>query len=116
MLHYRLAPEAGPFFRQTLETLMAPWPAFQVMAAHMAWEVRPAGVHKGTAVAAIMALPAFAGRLPVFLGDDVTDEDGMVIARRMGGAGLFVPIVFGNAAGVRDWLGRCVGGWAPFLA
>ena len=46
----------------------------------------------------------FAGRLPVFLGDDVTDEDGIKAAAAMGGAGLWVPRVFGDAAGVRAWL------------
>jgi trehalose 6-phosphate phosphatase len=65
-------------------------------------------------VLAVMALPAFAGRLPVFIGDDVTDEDGMRPARAMGGAGLFVPDVFGDAAGVRDWLARCGKDWAAF--
>ncbi len=114
VLHYRLAPAAGPVFRTALEGLMAPHAGFQIMAAHMAWEVRPGGMDKGSAVAAIMALPHFAGRLPVFIGDDVTDEDGMAVARSMGGAGLLVPEVFGDAAGVRDWLARCVDDWAPF--
>ena len=82
----------------------------------MAWEIRPRGADKGSAVQAIMALPAFAGRLPVFIGDDVTDEDGMRPARAMGGAGLFVPSVFGDAASVRAWLARSTEGWAPFAA
>ena len=80
---------------------------FQLLAAHMAWEVRPRGVDKGRAVAALMARPPFAGRRPVFIGDDTTDLDGMAAARRLGGAGLFVPEAFGSAAGVRDWLRRC---------
>jgi len=44
----------------------------------------------------------------------VTDQDGMRPARALGGAGLFVPEVFGDAAGVRAWLSRCRDGWAPF--
>ena len=77
----------------------------------MAWEMRPRGADKGSAVAAVMALPAFGNRLPVFIGDDVTDEDGMRVARATGGAGLFVPRVFGSPGAVRDWLDRCRGGW-----
>jgi trehalose 6-phosphate phosphatase len=115
VLHFRQVPEAGPPLHAALSDLLAPHAtAFQLLAAHMAWEIRPLGVDKGSAVLAVMALPAFAGRLPVFIGDDVTDEDGMRPARAMGGAGLFVPDVFGDAAGVRSWLARCTAGWAAF--
>ena len=70
----------------------------------MAWEIRPAGVDKGTAVEALMAEPPFAGRLPVFVGDDVTDLDGIAAANRLGGLGLMVPDAFIDPAGVRRWL------------
>jgi trehalose 6-phosphate phosphatase len=103
--HYRLAPAAGEELRDRLAALIAPRAAeFLLLRAHMAWEVRPAGTDKGTAVRAIMALPDFTGRLPIFIGDDVTDRDGMAAAEALGGAGLFVPDMFGNAAGVRAWL------------
>ncbi len=115
VLHFRQAPEAGPALHEALTALLTPHAAaFQLLAAHMAWEIRPRGADKGSAVLAVMALPAFAGRLPVFIGDDVTDEDGMRPARAMGGAGLFVPDVFGDAAGVRGWLAACGEDWAPF--
>jgi len=71
-------------------------------------------VDKGTAITEVMALPAYAGRLPVFIGDDVTDEDGMVVARAMGGVGLFVPDVFGSPDAVRAWLARTVDDWGTF--
>lgn len=113
--HYRLAPEAGDGLHDQLAALIAPRAGeFLLLRAHMAWEVRPAGTDKGTAARAIMALPDFAGRLPIFIGDDVTDRDGMVAAEALGGAGLFVPDVFGNAAGVRAWLaGAATGGAWP---
>ena len=113
VLHFRRTPEAGPVLHAALGQLMAPVAEqFQVLAANMAWEVRPHGADKGSAVQAVMALPGFAGRRPVFIGDDVTDEDGMAVARQMGGAGLFVPAVFGSPAAVRDWLDRSRGDWA----
>ena len=107
VLHYRLAPEMGVPLRTALDGMLAPYPALQLIPAHMAWEIRPRGVDKGSAVQALMARSPFAGRIPVFIGDDVTDEDGMRAARLFGGAGLFVPNVFGSAPGVRDWLRRC---------
>ena len=114
VVHYRQAPASGPAAGAHLAALVDTRPAdFQLVAAHMAWEVRPRGADKGVAVAAVMALPGFAGRLPIFIGDDVTDQDGMAAARRLGGAGLFVPDVFGAPAGVRDWLARSRTEWVP---
>ncbi len=104
VLHFRAAPAHGPALRQALSALVQDTPGFAVMQAHMAWEVKPLGADKGTAVAALMQEAPFASRLPVFIGDDVTDEDGMAAARRMGGAGLRVDDTFSSAQAVRDWL------------
>jgi trehalose 6-phosphate phosphatase len=104
VLHYRRVPEAGPVFEEALRATLEGWADHRLIAAHMAWEVKPTGIDKGTAVAAIMARAPFLGRVPVFIGDDVTDEDGMRVARAMGGQGLRVQEVFGDAAGVRQWL------------
>jgi trehalose 6-phosphate phosphatase len=41
-------------------------------------------------VQALLALPPFAGRPPVFIGDDVTDEDGIRAAQAAGGFGVRV--------------------------
>jgi trehalose 6-phosphate phosphatase len=106
VLHYRAAPEHGPALGRALQALVAGMPGFAVMPAHMAWEVKPLGADKGTAVVALMRDPPFAGRLPIFIGDDVTDEDGMAAARLLGGAGLRVQDAFGTAQGVRNWLAR----------
>jgi trehalose 6-phosphate phosphatase len=104
VLHYRLAPEAGPLFKAALDDMLAGSAHHFVGASHMAWEVKPAGIDKGRAVDALMAMAPFAGRVPVFIGDDVTDEDGMRAARSHGGLGLRVQAHFADAAGVRRWL------------
>ena len=105
VLHFRAAPDAGHALHEGLQTLLAEHPGrYDLMSAKMAWEVRPAGIDKGSAVRALMRHPPFTGRTPIFIGDDVTDEDGMQAARALGGFGLFVPDVFGNPAGVRAWI------------
>ncbi|HEX4367470.1 MAG TPA: trehalose-phosphatase [Rhodopila sp.] len=112
-LHYRQAPEAGDVFRTALTEMIGGSTGFQLLPAHMLWEVRPTGADKGSAVEALMRHAPFAGRLPVFIGDDVTDEDGMRACRKLGGAGYRVDEVFGDPAGVRAWLHRSakLGDW-----
>jgi trehalose 6-phosphate phosphatase len=111
VLHYRAAPEAGPPLKTGLAKLLAESQgAFELMGAKMAWEVRPAGVDKATAVRALMGRPPFAGRLPVYIGDDVTDEDGIREARALGGSGYRIPGVFVDAAAVRRWIAKLAAG------
>jgi trehalose 6-phosphate phosphatase len=114
-LHYRQAPEAKDIFHRALQALVATTPGFDLLPAHALWEIRPQGIDKGAAVAALMQHAPFAGRQPVFVGDDVTDEDGMREARRLGGAGYRVDAVFHDPDGVRGWLRRSAerGDWDP---
>ena len=51
----------------------------------MVAEVKPAGCHKGKAIEALMATPPFAGRAPLFMGDDLTDEHGFATVNDLGG-------------------------------
>lgn len=105
-LHYRAVPLAQTALRDGLTALLAGAGDFELLPGNMIWEVRPRGANKGTAVVALMERPPFRGRLPVFIGDDVTDEDGIAAAQALGGAGLRVQDLFVDAAGVRAWLGQ----------
>jgi trehalose 6-phosphate phosphatase len=111
VLHYRAVPDMAEVFRLAMQTLLADRPTdFVLLAAKMAWEIRPLGVDKGHAVAALMASSPFAGRRPVYVGDDVTDHDGIAAAERLGGVGFLVGRDFSDAAAVRRWLVSLVGG------
>ncbi len=53
-------------------------------------EFVPEGAHKGLAVERMMRHPPFAGRVPVFVGDDLTDESGFDAAHTHGGWSVLV--------------------------
>ena len=108
MLHFRRAPTAGPALEAAATAILSAHPDFMLMAANMAWEVKPRAADKGEAVRALMAQAPFAGRVPVYIGDDVTDEDGMRAARALGGLGLRMQEAFGTPAAVRGWLAASV--------
>ena len=107
VLHYRLAPAAGPALHVAAQAIIASEShRFTILPAHMAWEIKPRGADKATAVEALMQAAPFVGRVPVYVGDDTTDEDGMRAARGFGGLGLRVQEVFETPDGVRSWLAQ----------
>ena len=107
-LHYRLAPHRSGAVRKLAMSLVRAAPnRFELLTAKQAFEVRPKGITKARAVEVLMEQHPFRGRLPVFVGDDVTDEDGIETAHQLGGLGLNVDSAFGGQPrAVRDWLKR----------
>ena len=89
--HYRLAPA----YDRTLEGIMRAFaeeagPDWTLQPGKMVFEIRPARADKGDAVAAYLAQPAFADRLPITIGDDLTDESMFALANDRGGHSIRV--------------------------
>ena len=113
-LHYRLAPQLEQAALDAVREVSAPLgSAVQVQGGKMVWEIKPAGADKGTAIEEFMREPPFAGRTPVFLGDDVTDEHGFQVINRLGGHSIKVGagdsaarFRLSSPAAARDWLRR----------
>ncbi|CAA6603729.1 trehalose-6-phosphate phosphatase, biosynthetic [Rhodospirillaceae bacterium LM-1] len=53
-------------------------------------EILPQGVGKGAAISHFLEHPPFKNRLPVFVGDDVTDEEGFLEVNKRGGISIHV--------------------------
>src|SRR5690606_20574136 len=53
-------------------------------------EIRPAGPDKGRALTVLMDSPPFAGRIPIAVGDDHTDEHAFAAVEAFGGYGVIV--------------------------
>ena len=90
-LHYRLVPALEERVRAEMQGLAAALgPAVQLLEGKMVFELKSTGVDKGVAIAQFMSEAPFRGRLPVFAGDDVTDEYGFAEVNRMGGCSVKV--------------------------
>ena len=118
-LHYRLAAERGPALHEAITAIcddMMPPGSVAVLPGKFVFEVKPAGVNKALAVAELMAYPPFAGRHPIFIGDDTTDEPVFGVIPQFDGLGFsvgrIVPGVNGHferPESVRSWLARIAG-------
>lgn len=89
-VHYRAVPELEDEVKDEMARLLADLPALHTIEGKMVVEAKGRGFDKGSSVTAFMEAPPFKGRTPVFIGDDVTDEDGMKAAARLGGFGIKV--------------------------
>ncbi|MES3012364.1 MAG: trehalose-phosphatase [Pseudomonadota bacterium] len=93
-LHYRARPELEGECRDALFAALAALPdasaVWEWLHGHCVFELKQRSVSKGLAVRALLAQAPFAGRQPVFVGDDVTDEDGIAAVQAAGGYGIRV--------------------------
>lgn len=87
-LHFRQAPELETAVRQAMQEAVDANEHFTLVPGKMVFEARPRGVSKGDALRAFMLEEPFIGRTPIFIGDDVTDEDGFIAAQELGGVGI----------------------------
>ena len=88
-LHFRRAPQWGHDAGE-LANILAGRLGLTVQPGKMLYELRPGGADKGSAVHALMARAPMSGGTPIFIGDDVTDEEGFAAAAKLGGAGILV--------------------------
>ncbi|MFY3383750.1 trehalose-phosphatase [Paracidovorax sp. MALMAid1276] len=89
-LHYRLAPHLEDLCHEALLLAIQHLDGVELLRGKCVFEVKPRGIHKGQAIIDFMTQPPFAGRTPVFVGDDITDEAGFAAVHSLGGFGIKV--------------------------
>ena len=90
-LHYRRAAGAEGPAREVMEEIRTSLgDAYRVQEGKMVLELKPHRPNKRTVVEDFMEETPFRGRVPVFIGDDITDEEGFAAAQSSGGAGIVV--------------------------
>jgi trehalose 6-phosphate phosphatase len=89
-LHYRQAPELEAKCLAAMQSAVDASPGLTLLRGKMVVEAKPGGATKGAAIESFMAEPPFAGRTPLFVGDDITDEVGFATVQRLQGLGVKV--------------------------
>jgi trehalose 6-phosphate phosphatase len=116
-LHYRLAPHAEKAIYEAVSLIRADLPnaPIEVLPGKSVCEIKHSGFNKASGVLELMTHPPFKGRLPIFIGDDVTDESVFAIMPDLGGLAFSVGRRAQGVAGhfdapadVRAWLAGLV--------
>lgn len=90
-MHFRRAPHLWSSVCERMAALASRLgPEFVLQPGRCVFEIRPAAWTKATAIERFMEQPPFHGRVPIFLGDDVTDEDGFTWVNDKGGVSVRV--------------------------
>jgi trehalose 6-phosphate phosphatase len=112
-LHYRLAPQKE---RAVRDAALKIWEeldtaSIEILPGKLVVEIKQTGTTKATAVRELMGVAPFAGRRPIFIGDDVTDLSVFEIMPELDGIGVSVgrtvpgiKACFERPTDVRHWL------------
>ena len=111
-LHYRRSLGLASYAHRLVRALVTGLGhSYCVQSGKRVVEIRPTGRDKGTAIEEFMMEQPFRGRMPLFLGDDMTDEYGFAMVNRLGGYSVKVGTGptrahwrLRDVAAVRTWL------------
>ena len=111
-LHYRRAPHLQYEIENIVKSAIQNLDDDLVLVpGNMVLEIRSGRRDKGVAITEFMGEKPFSGRIPVFIGDDVTDEDGFARVNILDGYSIKVGMGstaarwrLPNVSSVHDWL------------
>jgi trehalose 6-phosphate phosphatase len=112
-VHYRSVPASKRRLREELQRFVSTKTQMKLVLihGHSVFEIKPQGFDKGVAIERFIERSPFLGRLPIFIGDDTTDEAGFAAVIRHGGRAFSVGHeragvsgVFPGPDSVRRWL------------
>lgn len=89
-VHYRAVPELAGLVHRSIRHVVTEVDGWTAEGGKKLIEVRPGGPDKGRAIGEFLAEAPFAGRRPVFVGDDRGDEAGFRFVQRAGGVAVKV--------------------------
>ncbi len=113
-IHYRRIPKLEKKVLKFVNRLIEGEKHFHAISGNMVIEIKPLGIDKGQSISLFMENEPFLGKLPIFIGDDVTDEDGFRYINANDGISIKVgkrtssiaQYHLNNVDAVHDWLRR----------
>jgi trehalose 6-phosphate phosphatase len=101
-LHYRKAPQQAERLRDHVAASCAEYSGepTELLLGKAMFEVKRPSINKGESIRKLMVHLPFAGRMPVFIGDDVTDESVFDVLPELGGKGFSVSRHFPGLTGI----------------
>jgi trehalose 6-phosphate phosphatase len=115
-LHWRLAPEfEDELTKLVQEMASALGPEYRLQLGKAVAEILPARASKGGIIEYFLTERPFAGRTPIFIGDDLTDELGFAALNKRNGISVRVgkgPTVAQRRLETPAALRRCLSEWA----
>ena len=114
-LHYRQAVHHEEAIFALAKALVEKHSELALQPGKCVVELKPRGINKGAAIDAFLQEAPFAGRKPVFLGDDLTDEAGFNVVNRLDGVSIKVGLGatqaqwrLENVADVHRWIEQMI--------
>jgi trehalose 6-phosphate phosphatase len=115
-LHCREAPHQEDALGHAAATLVSGFPDFELQRGSHVYELKPLGMDKGKAVTDLLTTAPFVDRIPVYVGDDLTDEHAFGAVNAHGGisirVGSRVPtdayFTLSSPAAVHAWLDSAI--------
>lgn len=115
--HYRQAMDMEDKLLKLARERLKPFePQFTMLHGKAIIEIKSVAFNKGIAIRRIMAIAPFAGRRPVYAGDDATDEAAFAALPELGGIGISVGRKMAGAQftapeprAMRTWLAKLAG-------
>jgi trehalose 6-phosphate phosphatase len=90
-IHWRLAPHHADFARAAVQAAAAALGRdYRVQYGKAVAEILPAAAGKGQVIERFLDAPPYRGRRPIFVGDDLTDENGFTSVNERGGLSVRV--------------------------
>lgn len=90
-VHFRAVPQQEATLRRLVGSIAEGLgPRYQVLEGKRVLELKPASATKADAIRGFLGEAPFAGRRPVFVGDDITDLDGFGVVENLGGLSVAV--------------------------
>jgi trehalose 6-phosphate phosphatase len=101
-LHYRKSPKLAENLRRHVAASRAAFPhePTELLLGKAMFEIKRPGINKGDSIRKLMAHSPFSGRVPVFIGDDITDESVFAVLPEIGGKGFSVSRYFPGLTGI----------------